>query len=119
VLKKYITVHGVEYCLYGKSDVIFEGKIIDIKTTKKYSRPKYANSFQHKMYCFITGIPEFEYVVAEWDVFPKIKAVHRVKITSPADFFEQEVITTVMNVRRFLADQPELLELYNTTFSKY
>jgi len=75
-----IDVDGKTCYLFGKYDAISyeEKKIKDLKTTEKYSNGKYLKSFQHKMYCLISGegFDDFEYVVAEWDSFPKIKAIH-------------------------------------------
>lgn len=76
--KYYVTLAGMEFCVYSKLDVVFEkgspehenGHIIDIKTTgemdPKYGRKKYLEGWQHKVYCVSLGIPTFEYLVAEW-----------------------------------------------------
>lgn len=84
--KKTITVDGCECFLYTKYDAIWypgypspenEGHIKDLKTTKQYKRGKYLGGFQHKLYCYVAGIPKFDYVIAEWDVYPKIKEVYK------------------------------------------
>ena len=68
--KKFIVIDKVEYCLYTKLDVWFPTKIIDIKTTGKWdhnSSDKYLGSFQHQLYCYVTGIQDFEYLIAVFD----------------------------------------------------
>ena len=49
----------------------------DIKTTAEYKKGKYLKSFQHKLYCYVENIKDFEYIIAEWEEYPKIKEVHR------------------------------------------
>jgi hypothetical protein len=73
---KYITVDGHKCYVYAKYDVIKLPMIKDIKTTKKYTKNKYLSTVQHPIYCFISGADRFEYVIAEWDEYPKIKAIH-------------------------------------------
>lgn len=80
--KKTIDVDGNECFLYCKYDAILypieteQGFIKDLKTTKSYKRGKYISGFQHKLYCHVSGIPDFRYVIAEWLDYPKIKAVY-------------------------------------------
>lgn len=76
--KYYVTLAGMEFCIYSKMDVVFEkgtpdcenGHIIDIKTTGNfdpcYGRKKYLEGWQHKIYCASLGIRTFEYLIAEW-----------------------------------------------------
>ena len=65
-IKKDVVVAGEECFLFGKCDVLFPDKILDIKTTAKFSEEKYSGSFQHLLYCYITGIKDFQYVVTQW-----------------------------------------------------
>lgn len=73
---KYITVDGHKCYIYAKYDAIKLPMIRDIKTTKKYTKNKYIKTVQHPIYCFISGADRFEYVIVEWEEYPKIKAVH-------------------------------------------
>lgn len=53
---------------YGKIDVLFEDKIIDIKTTKEYKGPEsYTKGWQPAIYCLAKDIAEFQFIVAEWE----------------------------------------------------
>lgn len=51
--------------LYGIIDVLQPNKIYDIKITKTYKTGKYYNTSQHKVYCYITGIKNFAYLINE------------------------------------------------------
>jgi len=65
-LTKTIEFQGNQYVLYGKSDVIKENTIYDIKTTKKYEVGKFINNPQHAFYCYCAGIPNFKYLVTDF-----------------------------------------------------
>jgi hypothetical protein len=124
--KTIIEMDGVEYCLYGKIDVFFPAKIVDIKTTAKYGgKDKYLSTSQHHLYCFGENIPEFEYVIAEFksDEGKDIRAVHHVSYVSPSLEFEEEYIKgKIRDMLSFLENYSEpgdLKELYNTTYCKY
>lgn len=68
---------GEDNCyFFGRYDALGLNHIVDLKTTAKYREGKYLKSFQHKLYCYISKFDYFEYVIAEWDEYPKIKAVH-------------------------------------------
>jgi len=123
-VKFFLTVSKIEYCIYGKIDVLFKEKIIDIKTTAKwdqYSENKYLNSFQHKFYCFGSKIPDFEYMIAVFDGMnlPIVDIKHINYHVKSFNLLEVEIITKIKEVQRFLDEHEELLNLYNTTYSKY
>ncbi len=77
---KEIFINNLRCYLYGKFDAINkELKYIkDIKTTGKYKFNKYLDTIQHKLYCYIAGEEYnlFDYVIVEWEEYPKIKEVH-------------------------------------------
>ena len=63
--KKYVTVNGIDFLVYGRLDVLNAGTIYDIKFTKNYDRGKYFGSTQHPMYFEI--VPEasrFAYLIS-------------------------------------------------------
>ena len=63
--RKYVTVHGMDFLLFGKLDVLKAGDIDDIKFSKSYDRGKYFSSTQHPMYMEL--VPEarrFNYLVS-------------------------------------------------------
>ena len=119
-LKANEVIEGYSYCLYGKSDVMFDKIIIDIKTTAEYKPKKYLDSFQHKLYMYITGREFFEYVVAEWDEYPKIKEVHclDINISNPKITLQEEIHTTVLNAVKFLQERPILWKAYEEKFCR-
>lgn len=41
---------GTQFLLYGRIDFLKAGEIIDLKTTRKYERPKYNHNFQTSAY---------------------------------------------------------------------
>lgn len=68
VAKKTIYIAGEEVRFWGKEDVRFPEKIVDIKTTLNYKgEQKYLNGHQHLIYCWCDDVKEFEYIVAEWE----------------------------------------------------
>lgn len=63
--KKFATVNGIDFLLFGRLDVLKAGYIYDIKFSKSYDRGKYYDSTQHPMYCEI--VPEakhFQYLIS-------------------------------------------------------
>lgn len=63
--RKYVTVNGIDFLLFGKLDVLKAGDIDDIKFSKSYDRGKYFGSTQHPMYLEL--VPEarrFNYLVS-------------------------------------------------------
>ena len=75
-----VEIAGCNCYLYGKYDAVKDDTkyIKDIKTTGKYRFGKYLDTVQHKLYCYIAGegYDVFDYIIAEWDEYPKIKAIH-------------------------------------------
>lgn len=120
--KRFIEVAGEEYCLYGKIDVKFPMKIMDIKTTGNYKgKNKYLDSMQHKIYCFCESITVFEYVVAEFDGDSNtIKDIHTVvyNVHNP-ESIKEELEDRITSLMTFLENDPKLMELYLTKFSRY
>lgn len=51
--------------LIGIIDVLQPNWIYDVKTTKTYKIGKYFNTSQHKVYCYITDIKNFSYLINE------------------------------------------------------
>lgn len=51
--------------LLGVIDVLQPNNIYDVKTTSRYEVGKYYNASQHKVYCYITGIKNFSYLINE------------------------------------------------------
>lgn len=70
--KKYITVNGIKFLMYGRLDVLKGGIIYDIKRVWKYSLPKYSKSYQHQFYFeLFPNAYKFEYLIYDG------KALHR------------------------------------------
>lgn len=115
-----IEIDNEKCYLFGKYDAIKPNEDLkDLKTTKEYRPNKYLNGFQHKLYCFITKIPTFEYVIAEWDEFPKISGVFSEKyIVECFDKLEQEVVEQVKGVFDVIREM-ELWDLYKEKFCLY
>lgn len=80
------TVKGsddIDVVYYGKTDVQFPNKIIDIKTTANYrGSHKYKKGWQHKFYSALSNIKDFEYIVAEWESehVPQVAAVYTIAL---------------------------------------
>lgn len=109
---------GEECFLYGKEDVYFPNEIIDLKTTQLYKKEKYVESFQHTLYCFIEKQWNFRYLVAEWDVYPKIKKIHEVPLIVDQTFAEKIVQSKIQQTFDFLKKN-NLWELYRESYCLY
>ena len=118
--KRYLGIDIYEYCLYGKFDIEFEDRILDIKTTKKFKNYTYTKSFQHLLYMYIKELYDFYYIIAEWDDYPKIKQVVTIPILnqSPVDI-EIEVLSTITEAMEFLESYATLWDAYNNKFCLY
>ena len=131
--KQYVFIDGEEYCLYGKLDVYFppsekypKGHIIDLKTTKKFSKSKYLSTWQHIIYCLNTGIPTFDYLVCLWN-YPDdekdytLKSVNIVpyEMLGDIDTVKEALCNKIREVIAFLQKDDILWELYTKTYSKY
>lgn len=122
--KRIITLSGVEYCLYGKIDVWFPDRIVDLKTTRRFKGSEsYLSSFQHTMYCFCENIMDFEYLIAEFedkDENPRILEHHEVRYHAKDRVtLREKVERTVEAFAEFIGSDPKLFELYTTKFSLY
>ncbi len=63
--KKYVTVNGIDFLMYGRLDVLKAGTIYDIKFTKNYDRGKYFGSTQHPLYLdLIHEVGRFTYLIS-------------------------------------------------------
>lgn len=59
---------------YGKVDVLFDDRVIDIKTTGKYGgKNKYLAGWQPTVYLLATKRPIFEFLVAIWEAEAALK----------------------------------------------
>lgn len=114
-------INGDNYFLYGKLDVKFDNQIIDIKTTAEFKQEKYEKSFQHIFYMFLTGIEFFQYAIAEWDQYPKIKNIHLIdiKINNPKIELEETITNTIIESMEFLKSRPMLYKAYREKFCLY
>lgn len=118
-ISKEVGIKDFNCFLYGKVDVFAKDQIIDIKTTKEFKRANYLKKFQHKLYCHITGIHQFTYAVAEWDVHPKIKKVHFVPVVfDDPQKLQLEVENEILLAFEFLKEM-ELWEIYRDKYCKY
>jgi hypothetical protein len=122
-LSKTITIDGQKVFLFGYSDVIHypEGLIIDIKTTLKYKGPeKYLNGHQHLIYPYVTGLPNFKYLIAQWqdEYSDTIQAVHSVPYrVDDFEKLEKTLTEKVTNFFNYLRENNLWLDYY-TIFSK-
>lgn len=124
--KCYITVDGEEHCLYGKIDVWFPNKILDIKSTgkewNKWSELSYYNSIQHHVYCYSEKIDTFEYHIALFDG-NEIKPPYDYKIVPyKVVSFDDEhgiLLKAIELIRLFMEDKPTYNELWREKYSLY
>lgn len=123
--KRFLTVAGEEYCIYGKIDVWkpTESKIIDIKTTSRFKgRDHYLGSMQHVIYCHNERVPDFTYLVVEFDGDGSntIVDLHEIEYHNDNyDAMKAEIEDRIVDTMEFLQSDEELLKLYLTKFSRY
>ncbi len=125
-VKRFITLHDYEYCLYGKLDILYSDPsyIEDIKTTMKQMddyRKKYLDGFQHHLYCFITDLEDFQYFVVVFNEFTK-KISKTVEVHYHVEDWikEREIVEeTIDNTLTYLGKNPTLFKLYADKFCLY
>ncbi len=122
-LKRIEEVDGMEFCFYGKTDVSFPDRIIDIKACASYGgSSKYLNTVQHLMYCHVAEVDTFNYLVAEFGPTPNMKIKRVFDVEYKVTDREQMKDTLIKRVRKavgFVQQDEELWKLYTTTFSRY
>ena len=83
---KDIVIGSDEYHLFGYADIIFPEKIIDIKTTGKYTEGyNYVKRSQHYLYSLCTGINTFEYLVADYKESNIPRELHQIQFDMTQD----------------------------------
>lgn len=119
-VSKTINIDGIDYYLYGKRDIAFADKTIDIKTTGDYKGPiNYITKNQHPMYIMCTGIEAFEYIIAEYDDVKGVCAdVFNIDASMPVADAEEKIITKIREFITFLQTDEDLFKSYNTIFCK-
>lgn len=135
-LKRYVTVDGVEYLVFGKEDLFRFGpprQIIDIKTTHSYKgASSYLNKNQHVLYTFGEKGGEFIYAVAEFDDSPHdlegkerkelveyCTDVHIIDATLDLDYATEETIKRIRNAMHFIESDSEFAKAYHTKFNMF
>jgi hypothetical protein len=107
--------------LFGKIDVDFKDKIVDIKTLENAARVnKYLDKWQHIVYLYITNKPLFEYLVVLFEKFPSNKIINYQVLTynNPGqELLASKLSSGIENLFDFLRDE-NLFYDYETTFSK-
>jgi len=110
---------GGEDCyLYAKEDVYFPDKIIDIKTTAKYKADKYIGSIQHPIYCLVENVWRFDYLVAEWAEYPRIKKLHIIELNVDEIFARKIIDSRISQTFNFLKEH-NLWEVYRDKYCLY
>jgi hypothetical protein len=129
--KSFIQLDGEEYCVFAKKDLywpkkeVFPGRIADIKTTSNYGgQEKYLKTAQHKIYCMNDGVPDFEYIIGEFnkDDMTDMTIKNVFRVSYHVDSFKDirdEVTDRIKGMIEWLKqfDEPgDLWELYLTKY---
>jgi len=119
-VSKTIDIDGISYYFYGKRDIAFADKTIDIKTTGDYKGPKnYLSKNQHNMYIACTEIEQFEYLIAEYDDVKGVCVdVFEIPVTVKAEEALSKIVTKVREFINFIDTDDELKKAYNSTFCR-
>lgn len=116
----FFEYEGLRVRAYGKSDVVFPDKIIDIKTTGNYKGAvSYLKGWQPPIHLLATGKSTFEFLVAEWESKDslKVKKVYEPIIYAAHDNMAQAVYDQYHKFITFLRTN-NLYEDYIYTFCK-
>lgn len=121
-LSKNLKIGENKAFFFGYTDVDFPKKTIDLKTCIKWkNEQKYLNKMQHKLYLWMNGKPEFEYIVTEWtdeNTCDTIKSNHTIPYISPGvDVLEKEIVRRTQCMFDYIHAE-DLWEDYFYTFSK-
>lgn len=136
VLKKFVTINGQSFCLYGKADLYFPTKSIkDIKTSHSWKgRNSYLSTTQHLMYCYLSGIELFRYIVAifaeeteEEKAFlgsskeyrGRVVQVEKVDFHADPTLIENQILDRIKQCMLIIENDPDLKKLYLTSFCLY
>lgn len=110
---------GITFMIYGKKDVDFDDRTIDIKTTGEFKDPDYyTSSYQHRCYLytdFMSGKPKkkFTYVITDFE------SVYEIDIPMPdIDILRKEVFEMVDGFYNFLTSKKELENAYFKKFCR-
>ncbi|MDD5358283.1 MAG: hypothetical protein PHX80_04000 [Candidatus Nanoarchaeia archaeon] len=118
VLKKIITIKNQDFLLYGRADIYFDEKIIDIKTTGKWrGKSSYLTKSQSYFYSYMSEIKPFEYLIAVFDG-NNISDIKSVQIENAYVGAEKKIIDDVIMLIKFLGYYPDLDKAYQTIFTK-
>ena len=103
-VKKNVQFGNDEYHLFGYVDVMFPDKIIDIKTTGKYTEGyNYVKRSQHYLYSLCTGINTFQYLVADFKESKIPRELHEIEFEMTQDenlWVLEKRISDLMNYLR-------------------
>lgn len=119
--KKFIEHDGKEFILYGRKDVAFPDLTIDIKTTGNYrGASSYLAKWQHKVYALCDRMPNFKYIVFEFNEFGMMIDIHTIEYHVD-DFaaLEKEIMEKLDSVIKFLRSDKKLLTAYLNKFNQY
>jgi hypothetical protein len=122
--KNYIIVDNKEYCLYGKEDVTFPDKILDIKTTYNFRPGKYLTSYQHKIYLYNTKKLKFRYIVVVFkdETSNKIDRIEEIPINireMDLKAYYDLIVKKIREIEQFFNDNQEFKTLYENKFCLY
>lgn len=96
------------YLLYGRSDVIKQDTIYDIKRVSSYDIGKYSKSIQHLLYMECAGLDKFDYLISDG------KSVY--KETYTRDIYTMPILLGKIDLMvDFIKSTPE----FNEPFNKY
>ncbi len=122
-VKRFVKINGMEYILFCRIDALAPNDIVDIKTTSNYrGATSYLSKWQHRMYPYCTGIPNFTYLVSEWEQgsLTKIKEVHEIDyVVDSFDLIGQEITQQITDFISFIESDSEMERLYYTVYNKY
>ena len=116
-MRKDIEVDGNTFTIIGKPDIYSrsQNRIMDLKTAlRNPPLDKYAQSVQHAMYIWMTGIPHFDYLIHSRENPTKI---YKQSYEMEPDIAEEVIVGAIKKVMAYLNDNPPLKKLFDQNFT--
>ncbi len=119
-MEKKIEIEGQIFVLFGKADIWFPQRIIDIKTTGNFKKESYINKSQHNVYAFMEGIEEFIYLVAVFDDEQGVCFdVQSIPLIVDLEMAEETIRKNIKEVMDFISTDQDMMKAYLNTFNRF
>lgn len=116
-MRKDIEVDGDTFTIIGKPDIYSrsQNRIMDLKTAlRNPPANKYAESVQHPMYIWMTGIPHFDYLIHSRQ---KPDVIFKQSFEMEPEVAEEIIVGAIKKTMAYLNANPPLKNLFVKNFT--